>query len=182
MQGWEGRLVRLVPLDERHFENYVEWLNDPEVTEHLLLFDHPLTRLAEREWFERASKPSETDVVFAVESLDGTHLGTSGLHDIHHRHGTADSGSFIGVKEAWGKGFGTDACLVRARYAFEVLNLRTLFSSHLGGNERSGRMLSRCGYREYGVAPRKYWKRGRYRDEHLFVLEREAGELQRAAT
>ena len=31
--GWEGKLVRLVPLNEaKHLENYVQWVNDPEGT------------------------------------------------------------------------------------------------------------------------------------------------------
>jgi RimJ/RimL family protein N-acetyltransferase len=169
-------------LDERRFENHVEWLNDPEVTQHLLLSDHPLARLAEREWFQRVSRPGESDVVFAIEALDGERPGGPGPHGMDHRHGIAHSGSSIGAKEAWGKGHGTDACLVRTRYVFQVLNLRTLFSCHLGGNGRSGRMLAQSGYREYGVAPQKYWKRGRYHDEHLLALERESWERQQQPT
>lgn len=171
--GWQGEQVRLVPLDEeRHLENYVVWLNDPEVTAWLLVGDLPLTRLAEQEFFRNLSS-SATEIVFAIETLDGRHIGGSGLHRVSHRDRCASSGSFIGEKSLWSKGLGTDACRIRARYAFEVLGLERLYSSHLSGNERSGNMLRRCGYRECGVLPKRYWKRGEFRDEHLFVLERE---------
>ncbi len=73
----------------------------------------------------------------------------------------------------WGKGYGTDATNVRARYLFEVLGLRAIFSSILEGNEASMKMQMRSGYEIYGRAPKKYWKRGMYRDEILTVLTRE---------
>lgn len=173
--GWEGELVRLVPLDEeRHFDNVVRWINDPEVTEWLLVGDFPLTRLAEKDWFERASKATESEIVFAIETLAGQHLGTSGIHAVNFRHGTCTTGSLIGERGHWGKGYGTDAARVRARYCFEVLGLRTLFTGFLDGNDRSKRMSEKNGYRECGRFPKKYWKRGAYRDEVVMVLERES--------
>lgn len=175
--GWEGRLVRLVPLDEaKHFENYVQWLNDPEITDGMLVGDYPLTRLAEREILERLSKDSKEEVVFAIETLDGIHLGSSGIHQIDYRSGTCLTGSFIGDKSHWGKGYGTDAAQIRARYCFEVLNLRMLYTAYLEGNERSKRMSEKIGYRECGRYPERYWKRGRYRDEVIMALDRKTWE------
>ncbi len=171
--GWQGDLVRLVPLDEdRHFENVVRWINDPEITQWLLVGDFPLTKIAEREWFARSSKAGSDNVVFAIETLDGRHIGTSGIHFIDFRHGTCMTGSLIGEKDEWGKGFGTDASRVRAAYCFEVLGLRMLYTAYLDGNESSRRMSEKNGYREYGRAPQKYWKRGQYRDEVLMFLDR----------
>lgn len=173
--GWEGGLVRLVPLDlDKHFENYVQWLNDPEVSDGLLVGDLPLTRLAEREILERLSRGSDDNVVFAIETLEGVHLGSSGIHHIDYKSGTCTTGSFIGDKSYWGKGYGTDAAAVRARYCFEVLNLRMLYTAYLDGNEKSRRMSEKNGYRECGRYPEKYWKRGRYRDEVIMVLDRES--------
>lgn len=172
--GWEGELVRLVPLDaDKHLANYVEWVNDPEVTDGLLVGDLPMTLLAEREWFDQASRVSKTDVTFAIETLDGRHLGTSGIHQIDFRSGTCVTGSFIGDKTQWGKGYGSDAAKIRAKYCFDVLGLRVLYTAYLEGNDRSRRMSEKNGYRECGRYPKKYWKRGRYRDEVIMYLDRE---------
>lgn len=172
--GWEGERVRLVPMDaDRHLENYLVWLNDPEVTQWLLIGDFPLSRLAEREWIERAERGSGDEIHFAIETLDGLHIGTSGIHDINWRHGTAMTGTVIGTKEFWGKGLGTDAARVRAHYAFEVLGLRLITSSVIDGNERSLRMQQAAGYEVVGRIPGRYWKRGAYRDEILTCLTRE---------
>ncbi len=179
--GWEGDLVRLVPLDaERHLENALRWVNDPEVTGWLLIGDTPMARGAEREWLEataaESSRMGATNVVFAIETLDGAHIGTSGIHHIDYANGVAHTGSYIGEKGLWGRGYGTDSSLVRAAYCFDVLGLRLLCSAYLEGNERSRRMSEKAGYREVGRWPKRYWKRGAFRDEVLLALEREAWE------
>ena len=174
--GWEGALVRLVPLDpERHLDNAVRWLNDGVVTRYLKVGDFPITRLAEREWMERRCKAGDSDVTFAVETLlEGRHLGFSGLHRISWRDGTAVTGTLLGEPGEWGKGYGVDAARVRTRYAFEVLGLRLLVSTVLAGNDRSLGMLKRVGYRESGRLPRHRWKRGEFVDEILLALDRES--------
>lgn len=172
--GWEGEKVRLVPTDpERHLENAYRWINNPDVTRWMLVGDYPITREGERQWFEHLHKPEAGELHFAIETLEGIHIGFSGLHRIDARNGFATSGTFIGAQEHWGKGYGTDAARVRARYGFEVLGLRMVMSSYLEGNVASQKMQSRIGYREIGRYPKRFWKRGEWRDEVLTLLERE---------
>lgn len=172
--GWEGEKVRLVPLNkEKHFANAVAWLNDPEVTTFTLTGDFPITRIAEEAWFEKMSQPGDTDVFFAIETHGGEHVGFSGLHRIDYRNGVATTGTLIGRKDTWGRGLGTDACKVRAQYAFQVLGLRLLLSNVFADNTGSARMLTKAGYKEVGRIPRRYWKRGSYRDDLILALYRE---------
>lgn len=172
VKGFEGKLVRLVPLDrERHFENCYRWINDPEVCENLLL-DPPMNRIQEEGWFENACK-REKDVVFAIETLDGVHLGNSGVHGIDFKNGRAHTGSYIADPRNRSKGYGTDAARVRARYCFDILGLRLLTSSYLGHNAPSQRMQEKSGYLEYGRLPGAYWKRGQFVDEVMTHLTRE---------
>ncbi len=172
--GWEGKQIKLVPLDlDKHLEHAVRWMNDPEITHYLLIGDLPITRIAEREWMEARSKGGDTDVVFAIETLQGKHIGFTGIHAISWKDGTAITGTVLGERSEWGKGYGSDSAATRSRYAFEVLGLRMLYSSVLDGNTRSLKMLKRVGYQEYGRQPRNHWKRGSYRDEILVFLDRE---------
>ena len=171
--GWEGEKVRLVPLDRaRHLENALRWLNDEEVTRWTEIGDWPLTRPAEEEFFRAAERPSPTEVHFAIETLDGEHVGFSGLRRIDLRHRVASSGSFIGTVDRWRQGLGSDAARVRSRYAFEILNLRLLVAEVMAQNEASIGMLTSVGYREVGRVPGRYWKRGDYRDQVILALER----------
>ncbi len=175
--GWEGDRVRLVPLDkEKHFENFLRWFNDPHATEWTLLGDLPLSRLAEEEFFEKAQRQDAkhpTDIMLAIETLEGEHIGVSGLHQINWRDRVATSGTIIGVEKYRGHGYGSDAARVRLRYAFDVLNLRMLLSEVMPDNTKSLRMLLKAGYTEVGRIPRRHWKRGAYRDTVILMIERE---------
>ncbi len=165
---------------DRHFENALIWINDPDNSEWLVVGDYPISRLAEKDWFERCQREDESGAHFAIETLEGEHIGFSGLFRIEPRHGTAMSGSMIGAPQQRGKGYGSDAARVRAHYAFHVINLRMIFSSYLAGNERSRHMQEAVGYVEWGRQPKAIWKRGAYRDHVHTVLTRERWEeLQR---
>lgn len=175
--GIEGKKVRLVPVNmERHMENCVRWLNDPEVTANLAIGAYPLTMAAERAYFENLEKGSKTDVVFAIETLEGRHIGMSGVHQIDMVSRTAKTGSLIGETELHGQGLGTESAKLRAKYCFDVLNLRVIYSEFLDGNEKSKRMQEKCGYRIWGVKPAAIYKNGRYYDLHETVLFREEWE------
>lgn len=171
--GWQGEKVRLVPLDrERHFDNAQAWINDSEVTAWTLVGDWPVTRLGEEAFFERAAKAGQDEVTFAIETLEGEHIGFSSLHRVDWRHGVAVTGTMLGRRDLWGRGYGTEAARLRIRYAFDVLGLRMLLSEVMAENAGSLRMLQKAGYREVGRLPRRWWKRGAWRDAVMLVVER----------
>ena len=169
--GWQGEFVRLVPPDkEKHLDNVMQWANDPGVTENLQAGDLPMTRISLEQSFQR--EPSKNDVTFAIELHNGEHIGTCAINRINWKDGSATTGTMIGAREYWGKGYGTDAANVRTRYCFEVLGLRYLVSSVLSCNERSLRMLLKAGYVECGRYPNSTWNRGRFVDQILLYLTR----------
>lgn len=173
--GWTGGLVRLVPLDRaKHLQNAQLWMNDPTVTGWIKRGDLPVTMLAEEAWFDNASKTREGEIIFAIETLDANeHIGFSDLHKIDFRHGFASTGTLTGRTDLWGRGYGTDAARVRTRYAFEVLGLRMLYSEAFAENTASLKMLQNVGYQEVGRIPRRYWKRGAWRDIVMMCVERD---------
>lgn len=172
--GYEGKLVRLAPLDvEAHLENAYRWLNDPEITRHLLVGHFPMSRLIEKDYLEMRSREVGSEIAFAIETLEGKHIGFSGIHKVDYRHGIAETGTIIGDKSLWGTGCGTDAAIVRARYCFETLGLRLLTSGYFEGNERSAKMQARVGYEIIGTVPKMHWKCGDFRDHTLTYLRRE---------
>jgi RimJ/RimL family protein N-acetyltransferase len=172
--GIDGKKVRLVPMDfDRHFENAVRWINDPVTTEWIGTMDAPMTKLKEREWFDARCLADGSEVNWAIETLSGEHIGFSNLFRIDHRHKTAESGSLIGEPEYRGKGYGSDAARLRAKYAFECLGLNTLFSSYFEGNEGSAAMQAAAGYQIWGTKPNAMWKRGQFRNMVQTYLTRE---------
>jgi len=167
--GIQGARIRLVPLDRaEHFENFLRWFNDPEITRWVSQF-MPVTREAEEKWLER-TLASEHDVVLAILDENGCHIGNAGLHSIDWRCRSAVTGTVIGEKDAWGKGYGTDVMRTRARWAFEELGLNRLQSECFAQNLASARCLEKTGYRRIGVARQAEWRHGAWQAMILWDL------------
>lgn len=165
--GLKGQRVRLVPIDrERHLENYVRWMNDPDVTRWLLRF-LPMTRQEEEEWFTNVVR-SRDDVVWAIHDEHDRHIGGTGVHGIDWLSRSATTGIFIGDKSAWGQGYGSEVMQVRTAWAFEELGLHRLKSECFVENEASARALAKAGYRRIGVARQSRWRHGQWHDTILW--------------
>jgi len=98
------------------------------------------------------------------------HIGFTGLHAIDWRNRRANSGLVIGDKEAWGRGYATDAMRVRTKFAFETLNLHRVESEALADNEASQKALERVGYRREGVFRERFWSEGRWHDTIWYAI------------
>lgn len=178
--GIRGERVRLVPLDaDRHLDNYVRWFNDPEVTRYLASC-LPMTRLAERAFFERPAAHPPHDVVWAVHDEADRHIGGTGLHGIDWVHRSAVSGIVIGDKSVWRKGYGVEVMRVRTRWAFEELGLRRIASQCFADNAGSAACLEQAGYRRIGTARSAYWRGGRWHDAILWEILDEDWRVRRA--
>ncbi len=167
--GLKGELVRLVPPDKTlHLENAIRWMNDPEVTRYLIL-TIGVTRGMEEEWLDRMQK-RDTDFAWAILDDHERHIGFTGIHQIHWRLRLGRTGTVIGEKSPWGRGYGTDAMRVRTRFAFETLGLHRLESETRIDNIASQRALEKAGYKREGIARKRLWTEGRWYDSVLFGI------------
>ncbi|MGH2437035.1 MAG: GNAT family N-acetyltransferase [bacterium] len=167
--GLQGEKVRLVPVDKRlHFENALRWMNDPEVTQTLLLTTG-VTPGMEEEWMDRAQK-HDTEFHWAIVDETGRHIGFTGIGGINWRLRKGYTGTVIGEKSEWRKGYGGDAMRVRTKFAFETLNLHRLESEARIDNIGSQRALEKAGYRREGIARKKLYWGGRWYDTVLYAI------------
>lgn len=97
-----GEKVVLRPLIKGDMDKILIWLNDPEVTQYLRR-NHPLYEKEEEEWFERLGRQKQTDIVFAIETRKGEHIGNVGIHQISLTDRVGTIGIFLGEKKYWGK-------------------------------------------------------------------------------
>jgi [ribosomal protein S5]-alanine N-acetyltransferase len=172
----EGKLVRLRPPRADDASDMITWFEDMEVTRFLLL-RHPPSMDMEKEWLERMARNPD-DVVWVIE-YKGHLVGTTAIHLIDWKNGSATTGTVIGDKSAWGKGLGRELMQLRARYAFTQLPLRKLKSAYLEGNEASARAQAAAGYGEVGRYRADMFVDGVWRDHVLTEVLREDWEKAR---
>jgi len=171
-----GSLVTLRPPDESDPARFVEWFADMEATRYLAhRFGMALSQ--EEGWFTKIGE-SKDDVIWIIEA-EGRAIGTSGIHRIDWLNANAITGTFIGDRSAWRKGYGGEAMALRTEYAFRWLNLHKLTSGALAENEPSRRALLKAGYREVGMQREHSFREGRWHDHWLCELLRSDWERAR---
>ncbi|HVB20512.1 MAG TPA: GNAT family protein [Ktedonobacteraceae bacterium] len=121
-----------------------------------------LARL-EAEFDESAQKGGRDGANFAIEA-DGNYIGGCGLFHFDHIAHTCEIGIGIGDKAYQGHGYGRDAVQVLLRYAFRIRNLRKVWLTVNGNNERAMRSYKACGFAEEGRLRQHVWSDGEYID------------------
>jgi RimJ/RimL family protein N-acetyltransferase len=172
----KGKSVQLRPIQKTDIAYFLVWLNDPDVTQYLVMH-LPLTEIAEQKYLDDlAINRAATDAVFVIEAIEGEKkivIGNLGLHHINGKDQSAALGIVIGDKQYWGKGCGSEAVKLIIRYGFEQLNLHRIASSAWAFNERSIKMHLRAGFKEEGRRKEAVFKNGAFHDEVEFGLLRE---------
>ncbi len=108
-------------------------------------------------------------VIFAIyEAATMRPIGTTMLKDIDHTQGTALYGISIGDKDAWGKGYGTEATVLMLDYAFNVLGLHNVMLEVYGFNERAVRAYARAGFETIGRR-REAYRMGQQRHDVILM-------------
>src|SRR5262249_47639304 len=114
----------------------------------------------------------------AVRATDAL-VGVTGLHqtDLRNRH--ASFGIVIGEKEAWGRGYGTEATALLVRHAFETLNLNRVWLHVFEDNERGIRAYEKVGFQKEGRLRQDTFREGRYWDTFVMGILREEWQASR---
>ena len=162
----EGRLVRLRAVEPGDVERFCAWMNDPEVIDGLTR-RYPMSLAEERAWAEEHATPSYADATFAIETLEGAHIGACGFFRTSPENRFAEFGLCIGNKSYWGRGYGTDATETLCRFGFEEMNLHRIELWVPADNPRAQRVYERVGFAVEGVAREAVYQRGRRIDAVL---------------
>lgn len=94
--------------------------------------------------------PSRTRRQFAVETVDGEHIGNCGYYHINETKGEAELGIMIGNRAYRNKGFGTDAVTALLHHIFCQTSLKRVYLKTLEQNIGAQKCFRKCGFIPYG--------------------------------
>jgi len=127
------------------------WQTDPELAQ---LDAVPLlaTTLSQylSDYVSELHYPSPTRYRFAIETLDGKHIGNCTYYGVNEANGEAELGIMIGNRHYWDKGYGADAVTTLVSYIFRRTNLKRIYLKTLDSNHRAQRCFQKCGFTPYG--------------------------------
>ena len=134
----------------------------------------PGTVLGSKNFSERIANLSDNNgrIYFAIETLNGAHVGRINLNSVDERNGTFEIATLIN-SEYRGHGYGTAAMKIIFEYAFMERRLNKYCASLLEGNVGSITMHGKLGCQQEGNCKQNIYLNGRYQNEILFGLTKE---------
>jgi diamine N-acetyltransferase len=169
-----GKRVRLRAIERTDLPRFVNWLNDPEVLQHLLIAV-PMSLAQEEKWYEHnltinvAEQPLVIEVNAAGEWVPA---GNISLMDINSADRHAELGIFIGEKQYWNQGYGGEAIEMMLVHGFNTLNLNRIYLRVDETNLRGIRCYERVGFIHEGRMRQARFEDGQYIDVLLMSVLR----------
>ena len=121
------------------------------------------------------------DNVFAIErKSDHRLIGSLGIHTDKWRNLTeVKSFGYVLAKDCWGNGYMTEAVRCAMEYAFTEAGMSILSISHYTFNDRSRRVIEKCGFVYEGTIRRAFLRfDGEVLDEAIYSITKEEWETQ----
>ena len=104
---------------------------------------------------------------------DNIYLGGCGIKEVDWKNSKVVVGIFIGNKEYWNKGYGTDAMRVLIKFIFNEMNINKIKLNVYEFNERAIRSYEKCGFKKEGVLRKELYRDGKYYDTIVMGLFKE---------
>ena len=131
-------------------DDYI-WRTDPELVR---LDAAPLVTITFSRYLEDYAHelryPSLTRHRFAMETLDGKHIGNCSYYNIDETKGEAELGIMIGNRDYWDKGYGADTVTTLVNHIFHQTNLQRIYLKTLDSNSRAQKCFKKCGFTPCG--------------------------------
>ena len=172
---FEGRLVRLRAREPGDEPNNLRRYNDIEVTQHINA-RYPHSSRSRRVSVKDDRGPDFGLSLFAIETLEGVHIGNCSLFRASPEDRGVTLGIDIGEAAYRDGGYGTDAMLVLCRFAFDMMNLHRIELEVFATNARAIHVYEKIGFKEEVRRRESDYRFGAYRDVVVMGLLR--GELR----
>lgn len=153
-------------------EEYVSWLNNPEINQYLECRFQKHTLEETKSFIESVSNDNNYQFgIFYKEN--NKHIGDIKIGNINSWHKYADLGFLIGEKDYWGKGIASEAICLVTDFAFNQLKLNKLWGGAYASNIGSIKAFEKNGYQVEGHYIKQYMINGIYVDAFIYAKRNE---------
>lgn len=167
--------IRLRAAEKADIEVFLRWVNDPEVTENLMLVS-PMSQVEEERWYENMLSQHPSEHVFVIETKEDASegawhpIGTCQFLGIDWRNRSSEVGIMIGEKSFWNRGYGTETMQLLLEHGFNTLNLNRVWLQVYDKNQHGIRAYEKAGFVYEGKFRQGHYQHGRYYDVCLMSV------------
>ncbi|MFC1934458.1 GNAT family N-acetyltransferase [Chloroflexota bacterium] len=98
------------------------------------------------EYIHELQNPPLTRQRFAIDTLDGKHIGNCSYYNISDTKDELELGIMIGNRSYWNKGCGTDTVTTLVNYIFRHTKCDRIYLKTLELNTRAQKCFQKCGF------------------------------------
>ncbi len=124
-----------------------DWETDPELAR---LDAAPVLKIPYSVYLEDYTEdlrhPFRNSRHFAVDTLDGRHIGNCSYYNIDLMRGETEIGIMIGDRDYWDKGYGADIITTLVDHIFTKTGISRLHLKTLEWNTRAQKCFQKCGF------------------------------------
>ena len=167
----ERLLLRPVTLDDK--DAIFDYASDPEVTKYMLFNTHTSIAdvMAFYDWLKTSWENRER-IEFGMElKLAKELIGVCGLHQLSADDQSVELG-YVLRRTYWGKGYMSEAVRELMRFSFEEMGMYRVQAFCFAENERSARVMERCGMMCEGTLRDHRIVRNEYVSQKLYSILR----------
>ncbi|MFC1944809.1 GNAT family N-acetyltransferase [Chloroflexota bacterium] len=143
----EGQKVVLRDKAVSDASNDYAWRIDPDLAHYDGV--KPL-KLSFAEFFlsyrDEIEVPYQNKHRFAIDTLDGKHIGNCMYYNVDRVVGEAELGIVIGDREYWNRGYGKEAISILVDHLFNMTQVERIYLTTLEWNRRAQRCFEQCGF------------------------------------
>jgi len=160
-------------------QEYVDWLNDPEINKYLSCAN-TIQTLESCLAYVQSYEGRDDKALIGIFLKDGAlHIGNLTFSSIDWFNRTVTIGISLGRKEYMGKGLAKEALAAIIKYCFEELNLHRLQAGVHASNTRSLNLFIKSGFKVEGLLRQSSVINGKFQDGYIVsVIEEDFQNLQ----
>lgn len=160
-------LVALRPINAGDLPAWFGYLSQPAVFEHT---SWDVKSPADLSHYASGEAPTPSSLLRLAIALRSTNelVGTAGFHTVSPQHRTAEMAYDLSPAY-WGKGIATAICGSLVEWAHRHADIVRVQATTLASNERSQRVLQRCGFDREGLLRSYRMVRGQPADFWMFA-------------
>ncbi|MDF2474834.1 MAG: family N-acetyltransferase [Sphingobacterium sp.] len=166
--------IILKPLSIQHVRSFYTWLNDPEAIKYSLsLFQSLNTKEAIDKWFISVVNDSKNynQGIFLANS--NTLVGYAGICNISASNKLGEYFIFIGDRNQWGKGIGSQVTKLIVALGFEELNLNRIMLTVSEPNYAAVKAYTNAGFKLEGKMRQACYRDNKFHDKLIMSILRE---------
>jgi len=99
--------------------------------------------------------PTHNRFEFAIDTLQGEHIGNCVYYNVNNNEGKAEMGIMIGNRRYWDQGYGIEAITLLLDHIFQKTRLERIYLTTLDWNLRAQKCFHKCGFKDCGTLSRE---------------------------